>query len=85
MNFDFTKKKSYDVLKRLIKNEWTTNAGSETPVKTLDFRGFYGKYKVSYNVDGKSYETVIPFHKNGAKTRFIKAIPQKNVGVGNTD
>lgn len=85
LNFDFTKKKSYDVLKRLIKDEWTTNAGSETPVKALDFRGFYGKYKVSYTVDGKNYETVIPFHKNGAKTRFIKAIPQKNVGVGNTD
>ena len=44
-----------------------------------------GKYKVSYTVDGKNYETVIPFHKNGAKIRFIKAIPQKNVGVGNTD
>ena len=72
LNFDFTKKKSYDVLKRLIKEEWTTNTGSKTPVKAFNFRGFYGKYKVSYTVDGESYETVIPLHKNGAKTYLIK-------------
>ncbi len=85
LNFDFTKKKSYDVLRKLIKEDWTTKSGTEKSVNSFDFRGFYGKYKISYTFEGKNYETILPFHKSGAKSRTINVIPQKHNDMGKTD
>ena len=63
------------VLKRLIKEEWTTNTGSKTPVKAFNFRGFYGKYKISYTAGGKPREIVLPLHENGVKEYRLEAEP----------
>lgn len=73
--FDFKKKKSYEVLRRLIKEEWTTKAAAQSPAQSLAFRGFYGKYKISYSSGGKPREIVLPLHENGAREYALKAEP----------
>lgn len=74
LTFDFKKKKSYGVLRRLIKEEWTTKAAAQSPAQSLAFRGFYGKYKISYTAGGKSREIVLPLHENGVKEYRLEAL-----------
>lgn len=85
LNFDFSKKKSYDILHKLIKEEWTTKIAAQNSASKIAFRGFYGKYKISYSVDGKKYEKIIPLYKHGLKKYQFSAIPQSSIGVGQTD
>ena len=74
LTFDFKKKKSYGVLRRLIKEEWTTKAAVQSAAQSLAFRGFYGKYKISYTAGGKSREIVLPLHENGVKEYRLEAL-----------
>ena len=75
LTLDFEKKKSYEVLRKLIKEEWTTKAAAQSPAQSLAFRGFYGKYKISYTAGGKPREIVLPLHENGVKEYRLEAEP----------
>ena len=49
-------KPAYDVLDKLINHEWQTNQTLNTDIKgKIDFRGFYGKYKVLVKYKDKEY------------------------------
>ncbi len=50
LNHDFSKKPAYDVLDRLINEEWHTEATLRSDENgQVDFRGFYGNYEVTAN------------------------------------
>ncbi len=56
LRFDFTPKPAYRTLCELIKNVWHTEKTAETSKEgTVDFRGFFGKYDVQIEADGKQY------------------------------
>lgn len=73
LRFDFSKKKVYAVLQKLIKEEWTTKVAAQSDTDKLAFRGFYGKYKITYTLDGKKYEKIIPLYKDGLKAYKLSA------------
>ena len=68
IRFDFTKKPAYNMLKDLITKEWHTDA--ET-VANADgkamFSGFYGKYELEIEHDGKKLTKEIDFSKHSTK------------------
>ena len=61
---DFSRKPSYEILDRLINREWRTNLEFKNAEGLLHFRAFYGKYRVSYAVDGKTYTFETQFTKH---------------------
>ena len=65
MRNDFTLKPAYKAVYDLIHNEWHTSdfaKGSE-----LDFKGFFGKYKITIEIDGRKSEHLVDLDKNGDK------------------
>ena len=53
--FDMTPKPAYNTIKNLIKNVWHTGFSVTTNSNgTLSSRGFYGKYSVEINYNGKT-------------------------------
>lgn len=52
LNDDYSEKKAYQVLNRLINKEWTTNEHFSNCNGVIKFKGFYGKYKVTVTVNG---------------------------------
>ena len=44
IRFDFTKKPSYEMLKKLIHEEWHTETGAVSKNGVAKFKGFYGDY-----------------------------------------
>ncbi len=63
MNFDLTPKKSYAVLRRLIKENWHTSTSAATRNGTATMRGFYGKYSVKVSYGGKTVSFTIDASK----------------------
>lgn len=65
IRFDFTKKPAYKTLYNLIHKEWKTNTEITTDDNgTAVFKGFYGKYDITFEVDGKTYTKEINCSKN---------------------
>ena len=52
VNRDFSPKKAFLVLDRLINKQWRTKAEFAGEHTSVNFRGFYGTYLVTYTVDG---------------------------------
>ncbi len=67
LTYDFRKKKSYEILHRLIKEEWKTTVFCPRETGRLTFRGFYGKYKVSYEQNGEKRETLVMLQKDSIR------------------
>ena len=56
IRFDFTKKPAYNTLYNLIHKEWKTAAEITTDDNgTARFKGFYGKYDITFELNGKTY------------------------------
>ena len=53
---DFSKKKAYEVLDNLVNKKWRTNLSFPEAASERHFRAFYGKYKVSFECNGKRIE-----------------------------
>lgn len=68
---DFTKKKSYHILENLIKKQWRTDLSFDGASAKRHFRCFYGKYKVSFTVNGKQIEKIIPMTKTVLKNIYV--------------
>ena len=65
IRFDFTKKPAYNTLYNLIHKEWKTNTEITTDDNGIaEFKGFYGKYDISFEVDGKTYTKEINCSKS---------------------
>ena len=65
LNFDLSKKKSYQLLDDLINKEWKTNLKIKTDCDgKAKFVGFYGKYELSTTINGKKIQKVINLTKN---------------------
>ncbi|MEO9892408.1 endo-1,4-beta-xylanase [Aurantibacter sp.] len=59
-------KPAYEVLDRLINHEWKTNEDLRTNAKgQVQFRGYYGVYKVKVIYQGKTLEKEINISKSG--------------------
>lgn len=70
MRNDFTLKPAYKAVYDLIHNEWHTSdfaKGSE-----LDFKGFFGKYKITIEINGRKSEHILDFNKDGNSEITIK-------------
>lgn len=62
----------YFVLDELINEQWKTEEGGElSDQATLDFRGFYGSYEVSINVEGQNYLGHFEATKDSDKTIIV--------------
>ncbi len=72
LNFDLSEKPAFKEMKRLIKEEWTTNHSDVTDEfgKAI-FRGFKGTYKLTYFVDGKQHNTEFSITDNVAQTQIV--------------
>ena len=63
---DFSEKPAYTVLKKLIKEEWTTHESLVTDGSgTAAFRGFYGDYDVTVSCGGSRTAHSLRFSKKG--------------------
>lgn len=72
LNFDLSEKPAFKELKRLIKEEWTTKVSDISDEGgRATFRGFKGKYKLTYFVDGKQYDTEFSVTDNAAQTQIV--------------
>ncbi len=69
---DFTPKKSYEVLNRLINKEWRTNLSFDKADNEVHFRCFYGQYKITFEKDGKKYKKTVTLNNNVRKRNFRK-------------
>lgn len=70
LNYDFTPKKAFTVLKHLIKEEWNTcTEVAYEEGNTNTFRGFYGTYDVRIESASKTLSTQIKLAK-GAPNQF---------------
>lgn len=73
---DFSPKKAYETLDRLINKEWHTSLSFDGEHKNVHFRAFYGTYKVSYTVNGTNHSKEITLSKKAhftkPKTQYIK-------------
>jgi len=67
---DFSKKKAYEVLDNLVNKKWRTNLSFPEAASERHFRAFYGKYKVSFEHNGKRVEkfTILSNGKRVADT-----------------
>lgn len=65
VRFDMTPKPAYYTIKNLFEKKWHTEADIMTDADgNTKFKGFYGKYSVSIEVDGKVIEKEIDLGKN---------------------
>ena len=51
---DFSRKPAYEVLRKLIQEEWRTNLERDVASGDLRFQGFYGRYSAVITVGGKT-------------------------------
>ncbi len=64
LRFDSTPKPAYYTIKKLLQEEWHTEAELVTaPDGSADFRGFYGDYELQIEVGGKTYTENIKLAK----------------------
>ena len=70
LRFDMSEKPAYKVIKNLFQNEWHTEEDCMTDGEgKAHFKGFYGKYRLTFDVGGKTVEKEIDFSKK-ASNRF---------------
>ena len=64
LRFDMTPKPAYNAIKNLLQNVWHTEEEIVTDENgEAIFRGFYGKYDVTYTIDGKEITKTIDLSK----------------------
>lgn len=74
LNFDMSEKPAFKVIKKLIKEEWTTNISDSSDEGGMaDFRGFKGYYDVEFFADGKRYTAKVYLGGNSNTPCEIKA------------
>ncbi len=62
---DLSRKPSYTMVEKLIKEEWHTDEEKKTAKDgRIFFEGFYGDYEIEVSTDGKHYKEVRPMGKN---------------------
>jgi len=70
VNYDFTPKKAFLTLKRLIKEEWTTNTTLAYEAgATNKFRGFHGDYEATVKTDAGTFQKPLKLSK-GSLNKF---------------
>ncbi|MDD7399011.1 MAG: endo-1,4-beta-xylanase [Firmicutes bacterium] len=68
LRFDLSKKPAYFALRDLIQKEWHTETEAVTDmVGKADFRGFYGKYDVVIEHDGKTMQKELNLSAKGKR------------------
>ena len=68
LRFDLSKKPAYFALRDLIQKEWHTEKEAVTDtVGKADFRGFYGKYDVVIEHDGKTMQKELNLSAKGKR------------------
>lgn len=72
LRFDLSPKPAYFTIKNLIEKKWHTEEEAVTNERgEADFRGFYGKYDIEIEVDGKIVKKEIYFSKKNEKNFTI--------------
>lgn len=65
LNYDFSHKPVYDVLKNLIHNEWTTNTTVKYAENAVNkFHGFYGDYDVTVKTNHGEFKKTLSMYKD---------------------
>ena len=73
MNFDLSKKKSYDVIKKLFSEKWRTETECFTDSNgKFEFRGFYGDYDLKISYNGKVINNIITLSANKNNISVVK-------------
>lgn len=68
----FAPKSAYRALDRLINDEWKTRAAVTTNATgQANFRGFFGKYKVTISVGGKTRQVDFEHHRSATAAKPI--------------
>lgn len=70
---DFTPKKAYKVLDRLINKQWRTNINFAGENNRVHFRGFYGTYKLTYKYNGKTISQTVRLSK-GTRECLVEVV-----------
>ena len=68
---DLTKKPIYYALDELINKQWHTCVDYKTPVSRIHINAFYGKYRITYSLDGKEYNKEIWLEKKSDRMKKI--------------
>lgn len=89
LHSDLTPKPVYTALDNLINTEWTTTVSATTASQgRIDFRGFYGDYHVTINVNGRIFERDRRLTQGGSDSVWIESleidVPIANVQIPNT-
>ena len=64
IRFDFTKKPAYNMLKKLIHEEWHTETGAVSKNGIAKFKGFYGDYDLIVKTSSSEIKKTIHLGKN---------------------
>jgi len=73
LRFDMSEKPAYKVIKDLFQKEWHTEDSCITDENgKTRFKGFYGNYKLTFEVDGKMIEKEINLSKKA--TNYFKIV-----------
>lgn len=71
IDYDYNEKKAYKVLKKLIKNQWTTNLSFAAPEGVARFNGFYGDYTMTVEYGDTTVTKKLRLDINGSKVRSV--------------
>ena len=72
LNFDMSEKAAFKMLKKLVKEEWTTKCEDRTnDFGKACFRGFKGVYDLTYYVDGREYKTEFSVTDDVAQIKIV--------------
>lgn len=69
---DYKEKKAYKVLDNLINNEWKTNLTLPAIDGRISFSGFFGKYELTFKLDGQEIKKEIHLSKELSRVRKIE-------------
>ena len=68
LRFDMTPKPAYYAIKNLFEKKWHTEAKITADSEGMaEFKGFYGKYDVELEIDGRTVKKEINFTKKCGK------------------
>ena len=71
IDFDYNEKKAYKALKKLIKEEWTTNVTENAHGGVFKFNGFFGDYTLTVKYGDNVVNKKIRLDTHGSKGRSI--------------
>ena len=64
LNYDFSHKPAYEVIKNLIHNEWTTNTTIKYEAEGVNkFHGFYGDYDIMIKTNNGEFKKTVFMYK----------------------